>query len=27
LQEDRLVLNKGAFFDPWGRNLAVQETR
>jgi len=27
LQEDRLVLNKGAFFDPWGRNLAVQEAR
>ena len=27
LREDRLVLNKGAFFDPWGRNLEVQEAR
>ena len=27
LREDRLTLNKGAFFDVWGRNLEVQETR
>jgi hypothetical protein len=27
LREDRLVLNKGAFFDVWGRNLEVKETR
>ncbi|WP_293801939.1 hypothetical protein [uncultured Bosea sp.] len=27
LREDRLVLNKGAFFDVWGRNLEVQEAR
>ena len=25
LREDRLTLNKGAFFDVWGRNLQVQE--
>ena len=25
LREDRLVLNKGAFFDVWGRNLEIQE--
>ena len=25
LREDRLVLNKGAFFDVWGRNLEVRE--
>ncbi len=25
LREDRLTLNKGAFFDAWGRNLQVQE--
>jgi hypothetical protein len=27
LREDRLVLNKGAFFDVWGRNLEIQEAR
>ena len=26
-REDRLTLNKGAFFDVWGRNLEVQEAR
>lgn len=25
LREDRLVLNKGAFFDVWGRNLQIAE--
>lgn len=25
LREDRLTLNKGAFFDVWGRNLQVQQ--
>jgi len=25
LREDRLVLNKGAFFDVWGRNLEIHE--
>ena len=25
LREDRMVLNKGAFFDVWGRNLQIAE--
>ncbi|BCB20459.1 hypothetical protein [Bosea sp. ANAM02] len=27
LRADRLTLNKGAFFDVWGRNLEIQEKR
>ncbi|MFJ5370710.1 hypothetical protein ACIPIA_15975 [Bosea sp. CER48] len=25
LREDRLILNEGAFFDVWGRNLEIHE--